>query len=320
MPQRENLLKTFVIPDSMRMERLDLCLAALDGTFSRSRAQKLIKDGLVKVDGSVCLFSKVKMSPGQTLTVEVPPLEAAPVQAEPEKIPLKVIFEDDWFIAINKAAGMVVHPAAGNWTGTVVNAILGREPELAEDFEGEAMRPGIVHRLDKDTSGCLVVAKTPESHFRISRSFSERRVSKTYMAIVCGWPRSREGEIETLIGRNPVDRKRMAVLRSRGREAVTLYKVVRQGEIKGMKASLLEVRILTGRTHQIRVHMAHIGHPVVGDSLYGGVKGIPAKRQMLHAWKLAFPHPEDRHEVKLRAPYPSDFKRMMSKLEPFEEA
>jgi len=318
MSQHETVLKRFEIPDSMRMERLDLCLTALDGGFSRSRAQKLIKDGLVKVDGAVCLLSKVKMNPGQVLDVEIPPLLSEPVQAEGERIPLKVLYEDEWLIAINKAAGMVVHPAAGNWTGTVVNALIGRDPELAEDFEGEPLRPGIVHRLDKETSGCLVVAKTPESHFLLSRSFSERRVSKTYMAIVCGWPKAREGAIETLIGRHPVDRKRMAVLKTRGREAVSLYKVVREGEIKGAKASLLEVRILTGRTHQIRVHMAHLGHPVVGDDVYGGQRCIPAKRQMLHAWKLSFPHPKDRHEVKLRAPFPSDFKTMMSKLDPIE--
>ena len=313
MSKLETESKFYTVPEMLDGERLDVCLATLDKALSRSRIQRLIKDGHVKIAGEVCQISKTPVKPWTRIDIFVPPPEE-PEYAEGEKIPLKVLFEDDWLIVINKSVGMVVHPAAGNWTGTVVNALLGREPELADDFDDVPLRPGIVHRLDKDTSGCLVVAKTAECLTRLSTAFSDRKVSKTYMAIVAGWPRKPEAEIRTLIGRHPVDRKRMAVLRGRGREAITLYKSVREGEIDGVRASMLEVRILTGRTHQIRVHLSHIGNPIAGDEVYGGAKRIPAPRQMLHAWKLEFTHPFTGKLMKLRAPYPKDFKKLMDKL------
>jgi len=318
MSQHDPETRLFKVMEAFNGERLDICLVELDRSISRSRLQKLIKDGNVKVDGAPCLTSKFQVKPGMRIEVTIPPPEV-PEYAEGEKIPLKVLFEDDWMIVINKPAGMVVHPAAGNWTGTVVNAILGREPDLAEDFDDAPLRPGIVHRLDKDTSGCLVVAKTPESLTRLSAEFAKRNVAKTYLAIAAGWPKKQDGVIKTLIGRHPIDRKRMAVLKSRGREAISLYETLRQGEIDGQRASLFEVRILTGRTHQIRVHLAHIGNPVAGDSVYGGAKRLPAPRQMLHAWKLEMPHPADGRLLKFRAPFPTDFRSMMNKL-PLPEA
>ena len=171
----------------------------------------------------------------------------------------------------------------------------------------DPLRPGIVHRLDKDTSGCLVVAKNPQSLAKISEAFAERKTSKTYLAVVCGHLNPKEGEIHTLIDRHPVDRKRRAVTTRGGKEAHTAYKVLREGFIHGVPASLLEVRIFTGRTHQIRVHMSHIGHPLAGDGMYGGAKRLPAPRQMLHAWKLTLPHPVTGKLLALEAPLPSDF-------------
>ena len=313
MPRPEPENKFYTVPESLDDHRLDVCLAALDKNLSRSRIQRLIKDGHVKVAGEVCQVPKTTVKPWTRIDIIVPPPDM-PERPEGEKIPLKVLFEDEWMIVINKPAGMVVHPAAGNWTGTVVNAILGREPELAEDFEDATLRPGIVHRLDKDTSGCLVVAKTADCMTKLAAAFAERKVSKTYVAIVAGWPRKEQEELKTLIGRHPIDRKRMGVLRSRGREAISSYKVLRKGEIDGVRAALLEVKIHTGRTHQIRVHLSFIGIPIAGDELYGGAKRIPAPRQMLHAWKLEFTHPFTGKLMKFRATYPADFKKLMKQL------
>ena len=178
----------------------------------------------------------------------------------------------------------------------------------------DPLRPGIVHRLDKDTSGCLVVAKTPQALAKLAESFADRKTSKTYLAVVYGHLKQKEGEIRTLIDRHPVDRKRRAVSKQSGKEAHTAYKVVREGRIGGVPASLLEVRIFTGRTHQIRVHMSHIGHPLAGDEMYGGAKRLPAPRQMLHAWKLSLPHPENGKLLELEAPLPNDFSAYLAKL------
>ncbi len=318
MPSARPDNRFYIVPESLDDERLDVCVSALDKSISRARVQRYIKDGLAKLDGVVCSSAKTLVRRGMRIDLEIPPPEE-PEFAEAEDIPLEVLFEDALMIVIDKPAGMVVHPAAGNWTGTVVNALLGREPELAEDFEDERMRPGIVHRLDKDTSGCLVVAKSADAMTRLSRKFAEHEISKTYMAIVAGWPKPEQGQLKTLIGRHPVDRKRMAVLTTRGREAITIYKTLRKGEIDAVRAALMEVKILTGRTHQIRVHMAHLGHPVAGDSVYGGAKRIPAPRQMLHAWKLEFLHPFTGRKMKFKAPFPEDFKSLMDQLPGQEE-
>ncbi len=223
-----------------------------------------------------------------------------------------MLYEDDSLLAINKDPGMVVHPAVGNWTGTLVNALLGRGTGEFSDMD--PLRPGIVHRLDKDTSGCLVVAKTPQALTRLADAFAERKTSKTYLAIVWGHPVPEEGEILTRIDRHPVDRKRRTVVTKGGKEARSVYKVVRKGYIGGIPASLVEVRIFTGRTHQIRVHMSHIGHPLAGDEMYGGAKRLPAPRQMLHAWKLNLPHPQTGELLSLEAPPPEDFTAFLARM------
>ena len=304
---------TFTVPEQFAGTRLDLCLVHFCPERSRSRIQALIGDGHVRVNGEVCIRPKTSVPANAVLELDNVPDELPPSEALPENIPLDVLYEDDSILAVNKAPGMVVHPAAGNWTGTLVNALLGRESE--EFGEMDPLRPGIVHRLDKDTSGCLVVAKTPQALTKLAESFAERKTSKTYLAVVYGHLKQKEGEIRTLIDRHPVDRKRRAVSKKSGKEAHTAYKVVREGSIGGVPASLLEVRIFTGRTHQIRVHMSHIGHPLAGDEMYGGAKRLPAPRQMLHAWKLTLPHPVTGKEMALEAPLPADFTDYLKQLQ-----
>ena len=311
-PNPVNEILSFTVPEQYDGFRLDLCLVRFCPDRSRSRIQTLIGENHVKVNGAVCIRAKTAVAAGDTIELENIPDELPPQEAEPEDIPLQVLYEDDSLLAVNKAPGMVVHPAAGNWTGTVVNALLGREsPEFGEM---DPLRPGIVHRLDKDTSGCLVVAKTPQALAKLADSFAERKTSKTYLAVVYGHFQLRRGEIRTLIGRHPVDRKRRAVVKKDGKEAHSAYTVVREGFIEGVPASLVEVRIFTGRTHQIRVHMSHIGHPLAGDTMYGGAGKIPAPRQMLHAWKLTLPHPGTGKLLALEAPLPPDFTAYLARL------
>ena len=305
-------IRSFTVPDQFDGMRLDLCLVRFCPERSRSRIQTLISEKHVKVNGQVCDRAKTAVAAGSVIELENVPDELPPSEAEPENIPLQVLYEDDSLLAVNKAPGMVVHPAAGNWSGTLVNALLGRES--AEFGEMDPLRPGIVHRLDKDTSGCLVVAKTPQALAGLAESFAERRTSKTYLAVVYGHLIPKEGEIRTLIGRHPVDRKRRAVVKKGGKEAHSAYKAVREGYINGVPASLVEVRIFTGRTHQIRVHMSHIGHPLAGDPMYGGAKRLPAPRQMLHAWKLTLPHPETGKDLSFEAPPPEDFTAYLDQL------
>jgi 23S rRNA pseudouridine1911/1915/1917 synthase len=210
-------------------------------------------------------------------------------------------------------------PAApGNPEGTVVNALIGRYPAMAEDFSGDdALRPGIIHRLDKDTSGCLAVAKTVEAKFKLGKAFADRKTGKTYLAICRGIPKQISGELKNLIGRHPVNRQKMAIVERNGKNAISEYEVIDEGLIGKVKTALVKVRIYTGRTHQIRVHLAGLGCPVLGDELYGGAKvcsGVP--RQMLHAWKLKVPHPLTGEMIKVQAPIPEDiesFYRLMKK-------
>ena len=312
-PNPANELLSFTVPEQFGGLRLDLCLVRFCPERSRSRLQTLIADGHVKVNGAVCDKAKTAVAAGDVIELENIPDELPPQEAEPENIPLQVLYEDDFLLAVNKAPGMVVHPAAGNWTGTLVNALLGRG---SGDFgEMDPLRPGIVHRLDKDTSGCLVVAKTPQAHAKLSDAFAERKTSKTYLAVVYGHLNPKVGEIRNRIGRHPVDRKRRTVVAEGGKEAHSAYKVVKEGLIDGIPASLVEVRIFTGRTHQIRVHMSHIGHPVAGDEMYGGSKRLSAPRQMLHAWKLTLPHPVTGQMLSLEAPPPEDFKTYLARME-----
>jgi 23S rRNA pseudouridine1911/1915/1917 synthase len=288
----------YFVPAESADSRLDHYLAAELPQLSRSRIQALIKDGHIRVEGKqVKPGEKVRL--GQHVTVEEP--EPTPVaNAAPEEIPLDILFEDDDLVVLNKAPGIVVHPAAGNPSGTLVNALLHHCKSLS-GIGGE-LRPGIVHRLDKETSGCLVVAKNDAAHQALSKQFAEREVLKIYLALAAGAFSKKSGVIETSIGRHPVHRKKMAVVtEGRGRNAVTDYRVLR--ELPG--ASLVKCTLHTGRTHQIRVHLKHLGHPLLGDELYGKRGAYP--RQMLHAWKLGFKHPRTGEWLQFQAAIPADF-------------
>ncbi|MDD3155813.1 MAG: RluA family pseudouridine synthase, partial [Victivallaceae bacterium] len=266
---------------------------------------------LVRADGVALTVPRYPVRAGMLICVELPEPECPEPVAEPFDFP--ILYEDEAMLVIAKPAGVVVHPAVGNPAGTVVNALLGRYPQLAETMPGLPGRPGIVHRLDKDTSGCLVIAKTPEAQYKLSSSFAGRETGKTYLAVVRGVPRKPEAEITGLIGRHPVNRQKMAVVERNGKLAITRYRLEKSGLIHGIPVSLMNVEILTGRTHQIRVHLASAGIPVLGDATYGGsCSDIPeAARQMLHAWKLKLPHPLTRKEMEFVAPLPEDFKILL---------
>ena len=286
------------------MERLDKVILSRHPDFSRSRIEGLVKAGFVTVNGAVASKAGMKVSPDDEIVVEIPP--PVPAVPEPEDIPLSVVFEDDDMLVIDKPPGMVVHPAPGHFTGTLVNALLAHCPNRSGI--GGVARPGIVHRLDQDTSGLIVVAKTQAAMDSLARAFaSHKNVEKTYLAVVHGRPRLDSGRIENLIGRHPVDRKRMAILEKGGKLAVTNWRVVSSAGTM----SVLECRIETGRTHQIRVHAASLGCPVIGDRTYG--KGALDRRldpvpprQMLHAWKLRLWHPTKGVEMSFEAPPPPD--------------
>jgi 23S rRNA pseudouridine1911/1915/1917 synthase len=277
--------------------RLDHFLAAQVPALSRSRLQDLIRGGHVTVNGAI-VKPGAKLRTGDTVVVVEP--AAVPSHTLPEDLALEVLFEDDDLIVLNKAAGMVVHPAAGNWDGTIVNALLHHCRALSGI--GGTQRPGIVHRLDKETSGCLVAAKNDLAHQALARQFAGREVSKIYLALVAGVLAKASGTIQTAIGRHPVQRKKMTVVPpERGRAAHTDYRVL--GPYGG--GTLVECTLHTGRTHQIRVHLKHLGHPLLGDEVYG--KRGHFSRQMLHAWKLGFAHPRSGTRMHFQAPIPPDF-------------
>ncbi len=282
-------------------DRLDRFLAAQVSHLSRSRLQALIKQGHVTLAGKPAKPGD-KVHTGDTVTVSEPPAE--PTLLEPEDIPLDILFEDADLLVLNKPPGLVVHPAAGHARHTLVHALLAHCTELS-GIGGE-QRPGIVHRLDKDTSGCLVVARTDIAHAHLSRQFAGRSVTKIYLALVQGYfAAARAGEIENQIGRHPVHRKKMAVLDRGGRASRTTWRVVQ--EIPGA-GSVVECTLHTGRTHQIRVHMKHLGHPLLGDALYAPRMAGHYPRQMLHAWKLGFTHPRTGEPMRFCSPLPEDFR------------
>ena len=296
-------------------ERIDQVLSARCPDLSRTHIQKLIRDGKLTVDGKVCDVPRLKV-PAGSVAVLADDMPAVPLKADGEDIPLDVIYEDDVLLVINKPAGMVVHPAAGNWHGTVVNALLGREPGL-DDEDFDAMRPGIVHRLDKDTSGALVIAKTAKALRKLAKSFADRDVQKTYLAIVHGWPSPPVNVVNAPIMRHP-DHKRMAIARpGQGREAVTTWKLIRKGLWDGRKVAVMEMHPHTGRTHQIRVHLSYKDYPIVGDKLYNRGRSSPAPRQMLHARRISFPHPVTGERMEFEAPIPDDF---LAIIQAFQEA
>ena len=302
----------FTIPPGGAGTRLDRCLSRLIPDSSRAYLQKLIKSGAVRCGGELCTVPRMPVADGMLIEIDMPEIDNCESVPAAEPFAFDILYEDAWMLVIDKPAGVVVHPAAGNPTGTVVNALLGRYPGWDELFANVGSRPGIVHRLDKDTSGCLVVAKTPDAQFKLSTAFAERRCSKTYLALLRGEPLRKQGELAGMIGRHPVNRQKMALLERGGKEALTRYRVLASGELAGRRVSLAEVRIMTGRTHQIRVHMASIGVPVLGDDLYGGVRGVeyPVPRQMLHAWRLRLPHPEDGRMLDLESPIPADIREV----------
>ena len=275
-------------------QRLDVLLSR-DGELTRSRAAALIKEGCVMVAGRRENRPACRAASGARVLLTLP--EIKPARAEAQNIPLEILYEDAHLAVVVKPSGMVVHPAAGNGEGTLVNALLYHLDSLS-GIGGE-MRPGIVHRLDKDTSGLLLAAKDDQTHAALSRQLSERKMEKHYRAVVAGRMKEARGEIEKPIGRSKADRKKMAVAAD-GRWAKTEWRVLREYPDR----TLLDVHIITGRTHQIRVHMSSIGHPVLGDSLYGHRHMPAASRLMLHAYSLSFTHPVTGERMHFTAPCP----------------
>jgi 23S rRNA pseudouridine1911/1915/1917 synthase len=289
------------VTDSFRVEsddarrRLDVVVAEKCSRLSRSRVQTLIESGHIKLNGQP-VKPRHAVHAGDLVTVEEPAV--VPTDLQPQAIPITFLFEDEFLAVINKPPGLVVHPGAGQTDGTLVNALLHHCTALS-GIGGE-LRPGIVHRLDKETSGCLVIAKNDEIHHRLSRLFANREVEKIYLAICNGIFRQKIGDIREPIGRNPLHRKKMAVT-DKGRSAHTQYEVVKEVNSN----SVVLCRLLTGRTHQIRVHLLHLKHPILGDDLYG--RRAFAGRLMLHAWRLGFQHPMTKNWMEFRAEVPQEF-------------
>jgi 23S rRNA pseudouridine1911/1915/1917 synthase len=298
--------------------RLDNFLTALLPDCSRSRIQKLIKDGHVLAPGGAPRASST-VHEGQTFDVHLP--APAPATPEPEDLPLRIIYQDADIVVLDKPAGMVVHPAAGHSGGTLVNALLHHVTDLSG--VGGELRPGIVHRLDRGTSGVMVVAKHDQAHTELSRQFSDREVEKEYIALVWGVVQAGR-RIDAAIGRDPAHRQKMSTRARRARSAVT--RVTYAQHLKGV--SILKVAIATGRTHQIRVHLSAIGHPIVGDSTYGGIhKRVPSnlravmrlERPFLHSARLAFIHPGDGRRVDFESPLPPDLQSVLDEIREREE-
>jgi len=289
-------------------ERLDKFLVACMPDFSRARLQALIQDGQVSVNGKTTLKSGTILLKGAVIEITLPP--TAPSGIVAEEIPLTVVFENDDLMVVNKPAGMVVHPAAGHASGTLVNAALAHAPEL-EGIGGE-QRPGIVHRLDKDTSGLIVVAKNDRIHRWLQDQFRLRKVKKVYLALVDGTPPTPSGRVEASIGRDPSHRKKMAITTpQRGREAVTEYFTAE----RFLQHTLIEARPLTGRTHQIRLHLAFIGCPIVGDAIYGHNKpSLEISRHFLHAAKLTFSLPGEKQPRVFEAQLPDELENVLISL------
>ncbi len=297
--------------------RLDRCLADGLPALSRTRLKALIEDGRVSIGGETIAEPSYRVKRGQDITVRVPP----PADETPrgEAIPLAIVYEDDDVIVVDKPAGLVVHPAPGHRAHTLVNALIAHCGATLSGIGG-VRRPGIVHRLDKDTSGLLVAAKHDVAHRGLADQFAARALSRAYLAIVWGRPSPAQGEISGAIGRSPRNRKKMAVVQAGGKPALTRYRLIRP---LGEAWSLVRCDLASGRTHQIRVHMASRGHPVVGDALYGGVRGrgrltedeaaalASCQRQALHAFRLRFTHPVSGELCRFESALPSDLERLL---------
>ncbi|MBN2374531.1 RluA family pseudouridine synthase [bacterium] len=312
-----NKTMTWTVPFEKSGQRLDISLAQVYTDITRSQWKRLIKDGMVRVSGQASSPSHV-LKPGELVEMTIPPPE--PLDIEPEKITLDILYEDDSLLVINKPAGIVVHPGAGHSRHTLVNALLYHCP----DFRGIGgkKRPGIVHRLDKDTSGVLMVAKTEHAHQSLSIQLKEKKALRIYVALVHGVLSEDEGEVHTIIGRHPIHRKKMSINPRKGREASTFWKV----KERFCRFTWLELHLKTGRTHQIRVHMSHVHHPVVGDTVYGrgriphecqsslkkAISKLPG--QSLHAQTLGFCHPETGRYMEFSTPPPIEIQRILDIL------
>jgi 23S rRNA pseudouridine1911/1915/1917 synthase len=296
--------------------RLDRALAAAVPTLSRERLKTLIRSGAVEAGGKAVRDPAAKVRGEEALRVAVP--EPVPAHNEPQDIPLTILFEDEHLLVVDKPAGLVVHPAAGNFDGTLVNALLHHCAGKLSGIGGVA-RPGIVHRIDKDTSGLLVVAKTDVAHEGLARQFAAHSIDRRYFAIVNGVPRTAQGSVDAPLARSAANRKKIAIVEGhRGKRAVTHWK-----RLEAFRdAALVECRLETGRTHQVRVHMASIGHPLVGDPVYGRsgkihgkiLKELQFHRQALHATELGFTHPVTKHRISFTSPMPPDMQELMSAL------
>jgi 23S rRNA pseudouridine1911/1915/1917 synthase len=308
--------RTLTVSESQAGDRLDRMLAASWPDISRSRLKQLIEAGSLSVDGWPVADPASKARPGQQVVLALPRPEPATPQGE--DIPLNIVAEDKHVIVIDKQAGLVVHPAAGNRDGTLVNALIAHCGDTLPGIGGE-LRPGIVHRIDKDTTGLMVVAKTEKAHTSLGKQFAAHAVTRVYKALVWGVPRLLAGTIDADLGRSPLNRQKVAVLRAGGKHARTHYKVI---ETFGATAALVECRLETGRTHQVRVHMAHLGHPLIGDPVYGRPRSIPGldlgiSRQALHAAVLGFHHPGLDKPVLFESALPPDFHETLEKLRVF---
>jgi 23S rRNA pseudouridine1911/1915/1917 synthase len=296
--------------------RLDRALAAAVPTLSRERLKTLIRSGAVEAKGTPVRDPSAKVKGDERFSVAVP--EPKPAHNEPQDIPLKILFEDEHLLIVDKPAGLVVHPAAGNFDGTLVNALLHHCAGKLSGIGGVA-RPGIVHRIDKDTSGLLVVAKTDVAHEGLAKQFGAHSIDRRYLAIVTGVPKATQGVVDAPLARSAANRKKIAIVEgSRGKRAVTHWR--RLNVLRD--AALVECRLETGRTHQVRVHMASIGHPLVGDPVYGRsgrthgklLKELGFHRQALHAVELGFTHPVTKHRLSFSSPMPPDMQELMGAL------
>jgi len=304
----------FIIEKTLSRERLDTFLRSRFPTISRGAIQRLIEQGDIRVDGGPV---KATHHPRAGEKVEINWPAARSATARPQELPLVILFEDDDLLVLNKAPGMVVHPSAGHEESTLVNALLHHCAGRLSGIGGVA-RPGIVHRLDKETSGCLVVAKNDPTHLALSAQFAGREVEKVYHAIVCGTVTPSKGDIRAAIARHPTHRKRMAVTDGSGREAWTSYRVLEHLR----EATQVEARPHTGRTHQVRVHFKHLGFPLVGDATYGNrqnkrlteLTGYSPPRQLLHAHELSFKHPRTGKRMSFDAALPEDFQEALAAL------
>ncbi len=295
------------VPEEFQGERIDKLLSVLVEDTSRSSIQRLIEQGKVTVNG-VCVNKKYKVNVDDEILME--PSELKPLDAVAENIPLDIVFEDEHLLVVNKPRGMVVHPAPGNYSGTLVNALLYHCKDSLSGING-ILRPGIVHRIDKDTSGLLIVAKSDKAHIGLAEQIKEHSFTREYNAVICGHLKENSGTVTAPIGRNPKDRKKMCVTMSNSKNAVTHYNVIENYE----GYSHISLKLETGRTHQIRVHMAHLGHPVAGDPVYGtDKKSAYLNGQCLHAIKIGFVHPINNEYLEFTTDLPDYFKAFINKI------